>query len=413
MLRSVVGAVAGLALLAAPASAGIFGTPPVPISVTAAGGGADGPSGGATISGDNRMGRLAAFHSEASNLVAGDTNGVADVFVYRRPRGTRGTVRLGAGPARPAGGLRRVSVGAGGAQANGPSANPSLDGRLRLGDRDVPAHCVAFGSEASNLAAGDRDRTSDVFVRDLRRGRTILVSRGIAAAATDPSIDGDCETVGFQAGGRAYVARVGGRVRSLGPGDQVDLALDGQAVTWRSGGVVKLRRGGRTSVVGPGAEPAVSDRERVGSRLVWAVSFQTRAALARRDRNPGMDVYTRTFGTRGGALATDLISATRRGGSSLGGDSENGGLTAYAAGRGIVVFVNHRPWGSTLFYRNNNSGNIDDLASARGSIFGVATSARANWVAFSSASTSFAYDRNGGVQDVFLKHLVDGHELER
>lgn len=412
MLRSLLGAVAGLALLAAPASAGIFGTTPIPISVTGSGGGADGPSGGATISGDNRKGRLAAFHSEASNLVAGDTNGVADVFVYSRPRGARGTTRLGAGPARPAGGLRRVSVAADGAQANGPSTNPSLDGRLRLGDRDVRAHCVAFQSEASNLVRADRDRTSDVFVRDLRRNRTILISHGIAAPAANPSIDGDCDAVGFEAGGRAYVAGIGGRVRSLGPGDQVDLALDGRAVVWRSGGVVKLRREGRTSVVGPGASPTVSDREHVGGRLVWAVSFHTSASLAGRDRNPGLDVYTRTFAARGGSLRTDLISATRRGGTSLGGDSENGGVTAYAAGRGIVVFVNHRAGGSTLYYRNNNSGNIDDLAHAQDrTIFDVATSARANWVAFSSAATDFAHDRNGGVQDVFLKHLIDGHAL--
>jgi hypothetical protein len=412
MLRSLLGGLAGLALLAPPASAGIFGTSPVPISVTASGGGADGPSGGATISGDNRKGRLAAFHSGASNLVAGDTNGAADVFVYRRPPGARGTVRLGAGPARPAGGLRRVSAPDGGGQANGPSWNPSLDGRLRLGDRDVPARCVAFQSEASNLVRADRDRTSDVFVRDLRRGRTILVSRGIAAPATNPSIDGDCDSVGFEAGGRAYVAGVGGRVRSLGAGDQVDLALDGRAVVWRSDGVVKLRRDGRTSVVGPGSNPAVSDREHVGGRLVWAVSFQTGSALVGRDRNPGVDVYTRTFAGRGGSLKTDLISATRRGGSSLGGDSENGGLTAYAAGRGIVVFVNHRAGDSTLYYRNNNSGNIDDLAHAGDrAISDVVTSARANWVAFSSAATDFPYDRNGDVQDVFLKHLVDGHAL--
>jgi hypothetical protein len=164
--------------------------------------------------------------------------------------------------------------------------------------------------------------------------------------------------------------------------------------------------------VGPGASPTVSDRERVGARIVWAVSFDTGAALVGRDRNRGRDVYTRTFAARGGSLNTDLISATRRGGSSLGGDSENGGLTAYAAGRGIVVFVNHRAGGSTLYYRNNNSGNIDDLAHAGDrTIFDVATSARANWVAFSSAATDFPYDRNGGVQDVFLKHLVDGHAL--
>src|SRR3954452_7768476 len=134
-------ALSGLALLAVPASALAFGTTPIPISVGPDGAPANGPSGGGTISGDNRKSRLAAFHSEATNLVAGDTNGVADIFVYSRPRGARGNVRLDAGPARPAGGLRRVSVTDGGGQANGRSLNPALDGGLRQGDRDVAPHC--------------------------------------------------------------------------------------------------------------------------------------------------------------------------------------------------------------------------------------------------------------------------------
>jgi hypothetical protein len=62
---------------------------------------------------------------------------------------------------------------------------------------------------------------------------------------------------------------------------------------------------------------------------------------------------------------TDLISAFQRGAGSVGGDSENGGLTAFAAATGFVWFVNHDSSGSTLFYRNNNSGNIDDLVHCR------------------------------------------------
>jgi hypothetical protein len=424
-------ALSGLALLAVPASALAFGTNPIPISVGPSGQGANGASGGATISGDNRKGRLAAFHSEASNLVAGDTNGVADIFVYSRPRGARGNVRLDAGPARPSGDLRRVSVTDSGGQANGRSLNPALDGRLLIGDGNVGPHCVAFQSEASNLNGADHDNTSDIFVRDLRRGRTILVSRGIGAAATNPAIDGRCRTVGFEAGGRAYLAQVGGSVRSLGRGGDVDLAFDGQAVVWRAGGgKIKLRRQGRTTTVGPGSNPTVSDRTHMGSRYVWGVSFQTSASLVGRDHNPGLDVYTRTFRSSGGPRNTDLISSPRRGAGSLGGDNENGGLTAYAAKRGIVVFVNHRESGSTLYYRNNNSGNIDDLAVAgkdqgggrppRGKtaaleadrgISEVATSARGNWVAFTSASQDFPFDRNGPVGDVFFKHLIDGQSI--
>ena len=335
------------------------------------------------MSGDNRKGRLAAFHSEASNLVGGDSNGVADVFVYKRPSGF--------GVA--GGSLRRVSVTNSGGQANGPSTNPSLDGRVLLGDGNRPPHCVAFQSEASNLNSADRDKTSDIFVRDLAHGRTKLVSRGIGAAATNPSIDGSCKSVGFEAGGRVYLAKVGGSVKSLGSGHDIDLALDGKGVTWVSGGKVKLRRAGRTSTVAPGDNPTISDLTKLSSGArVWGVSFQTNANLVGRDHNSGSDVYVRTFGAKGGVKKTDLISAFQRGAGSVGGDNENGGLTAFGAATGFVWFVNHDSSGSTLFYRNNNSGNVDDLVHA-GALGDVETSARGNFVVY-------AADR-----DVYLKSL--------
>ena len=376
-------ALSGLALLAVPAAALALGPPPVAISVGPGGQQANGPSGGATMSGDNRNGRLAAFHSEASNLVGGDSNGVADVFVYERPSGFRAA----------GGTLRRVSLTNSGGQANGPSTNPSLDGRVLLGDGNRPPHCVAFQSEASNLNSSDRDKTSDIFVRDLAHGRTKLVSRGIGAAATNPSIDGSCKSVGFEAGGRVYVAKVGGSVKSLGSGHDIDLALDGKGVTWVSGGQVKLRRAGHTSTVAPGDNPTVSGLTKLssGSR-VWGVSFQTSANLVGRDHNSGSDVYLRTLGAKGGVTKTDLISAFQRGAGSVGGDNENGGLTAFAAATGFIWFVNHDSSGSTLFYRNNNSGNIDDIVHA-GALGGVETSARGNFVVYTA-------DR-----DVYLKSL--------
>ena len=96
-------------------------------------------------------GRFVAFHSSAVDLVAGDTNGMSDVFVRDRATGI----------------TTRDSVGPGGAQATGPSANASLsaDGRY-----------VAFESTASNLVAGDTNGISDVFVRDRATGITTRVS---------------------------------------------------------------------------------------------------------------------------------------------------------------------------------------------------------------------------------------------
>jgi Tol biopolymer transport system component len=103
-----------------------------------------------TISGN---GRFVAFTSLASNLVPGDTNDAADVFVRDRRRET----------------TRRVSVRSNGAQAKGGSFNPSISGDGRL---------VAFTSNASNLVKGDRNDVIDVFVRDLRTGTTRRVSVG-------------------------------------------------------------------------------------------------------------------------------------------------------------------------------------------------------------------------------------------
>ncbi|MFL5827511.1 MAG: hypothetical protein ACJ76V_13380 [Thermoleophilaceae bacterium] len=384
------------------ASAGIFGTEPIPVSVGPHGEAANGPSGGAAISGDDRYARLVAFHSSAGNLTPRDTNGAADVFVWSRPHGSSG-LQLSR-PARPAGKLVRASVSNHGRQADGPSWNPSLDGSMHS-----RPHCVAFQSSATNLAPGDRDAVSDIYVRDLRSHRTRLVSRGIGAAAVNPAIDGRCARVAFEAGGRVYTASVrGGRPHSLGGGSAPSLSRDGSALVWQRGGAVMLRRAGHTSeVVGSGHDATVSDSE----SGVWGVSFETGTRLTGNDGNPGVDVYMRVFRGGGGPRRTDLISAVHRGGSSLGGNSVNGGITVYAANRGIVTFANANGGGTTLWYRNNHSGNIDDLAHAGGPIFDIATSARANFVAFSSTAANFRFDGNGGVQDVFFKHLVDGRPL--
>jgi Tol biopolymer transport system component len=91
------------------------------------------------------------FTSEASNLVAGDTNGVADVFMKNLKTGA----------------ITRVSTGTAGKQSNGLSdyAVFSPDGNK-----------VAFESRGSNLAVGDSNSAFDVFVKDLLTGKTEWVT---------------------------------------------------------------------------------------------------------------------------------------------------------------------------------------------------------------------------------------------
>jgi Tol biopolymer transport system component len=115
--------------------------------------GGDTASGGA-ISAD---GRYVTFDSSAANLVAGDTNGAQDVFVRDRTAGT----------------TQRVSVAGGGGQADDESfaSSISADGRS-----------VAFASFADNLVPGDTNGTTDVFVRDRTAGTTTRVSSAPTAA---------------------------------------------------------------------------------------------------------------------------------------------------------------------------------------------------------------------------------------
>ncbi len=118
------------------------------VSLTNSGLQANGGSGSPSLSSD---GRLIAFYSDATNLVANDTNNVFDVFVRDRVAGT----------------TTRVSVGAGGVQANGASRTPWISANGQF---------VAFVSSATNLVPGDTNSVDDIFVRNLTNNTIIRVS---------------------------------------------------------------------------------------------------------------------------------------------------------------------------------------------------------------------------------------------
>jgi hypothetical protein len=420
---------AALAVPAAASAGGIFGTTPIDISVAPNGAPGNGASSAPAVSGDNRKTRLAAFQSDATNLVGGDANGVSDVFVWFRPKGGQG-LSLPKG----SGSLQRVSVTNSGSESNGASRNPALDGSVVA----LP-HCVAYESDASNMATGDSDTTTDVFVRDLRAQKTFLVSRGVSTPATQPSIDGACKNVAFVANNKVIVAPVkAGGLKTLGAGSNPDYALDGRAVTWEQGGQVVFVRDGKKSVVGPGANPTVTDAERLHGQLVssWGVSFDTAKALSSKDHNPGIDTYLRVYGPKGGAKRTDLISFAQPQVHFDGkGDNYNGGITAYGTNRGILTFIHTDSTATDAYYWNQHTGNADDTAhtaslSGEPGMTEQVTSARANFIAFTSAFTgSMATPFTGlgrgrgpvqlpnldslfaNFSSVYFKMLVDGERI--
>jgi hypothetical protein len=208
--------------------------------------GADGPSDHIAFSQDDRDMRLVAYDSAASNLVPGDANGRRDVFVLRRVVGVASFT----------GALVRASVGPGGQAANGDSSSPSLDGTTG----EVP-HCVAFQSTATNLASSDPSPDSDVYLRDLRRLTTVLASPR-AFNASNPSIDGHCRYVAFQAGVRVLVRDLlHRRTLRVARGGDPDIETDGRGITYVRGGQVYYRRLTRNArmVATRGRELLVSD----------------------------------------------------------------------------------------------------------------------------------------------------------
>jgi Tol biopolymer transport system component len=188
--------------------------PPVElVSQKPDGGTANGNSNGAIASAD---GRCIAFYSDATNLVPLDNNGFVDVFVYDRESHA----------------TTLVSVGAGGEPANGPSQTQKFRPAI-----DANCTVVAFSSDASNLVAGDTNRKSDIFARDLAAETTRLVSVGEGGAPADgassfPSMNGENGLIAFQSvatnlvpddtnrGSDVFVADAAGAITrvSVGPG---------------------------------------------------------------------------------------------------------------------------------------------------------------------------------------------------
>jgi Tol biopolymer transport system component len=109
----------------------------------------NGASSGASITPD---GRFVVFMSEASDLVANDTNGTRDVFVRDLTAQTTTLVSL-----------KGAGTGSGGGASSNGRITP--DGRY-----------VVFTSSAEDLVAADTNQRDDVFRRDLLTSTTVLVS---------------------------------------------------------------------------------------------------------------------------------------------------------------------------------------------------------------------------------------------
>lgn len=337
-------------------------------------------------------GRFVAFASNATNLVAGDTNGVTDVFVHDRQLAT----------------TERVSVSNAGVQGNfqsGFSGNPAFLETLPAGlSISSDGRFVVFESFANNLVAGDSNARTDVFLRDRQLGTTERVSltAGGAQCGGDcwrPSVSDDGRFITFQSGDNSIVAGdltgfdVFVRDRTLGTTFKVSLG---------TGGI----QGNNDSEVqgGPGA---ISNDGR------YVVFRSLSSNFVAGDTNGRWDtfVYDRTllFTTRASVSAAGAQGNDNVQGACISADGRYVAFTSSATNlvAGDVngfndVFVRDLVAGTTVCASLDSSGapalssnNSDPYISQNG-----------RFVSFASSATTFVPGDTNGRRDVFVRDLA-------
>jgi len=338
---------------------------------------AAGESGSPSVSGD---GAKVAFQSAAANLVEADTNGAVDIFV--RAEADKTTVR--------------VSVGAGGAQADGASTRPAIstDGRY-----------VAFVSAATNLVAGDTNGAADVFVRDTQAGTTTRVSVGAGGAQADgassrPAISSDGRYVAFVSDATNLVASdTNGRADAF--------VRDTQAGTTTR---VSLGAGGAQADGETRDGPAISG----DGRYVAFVSEATN--LVAGDTNGNADAFVRD--TQAGTTTRVSVGV---GGAQSAGETYPG--VAISADGRYVAFTSNgvdlvSPSTSGLFtdvYRRDRQAGVTVLVSTppsgafgNGESRNPTMSADGNFVGFESDASNLVSKDTNGTTDVFLRDVIGG-----
>ncbi len=370
------------------------------LSIDSGGDQGNGNSDSPSISAD---GRYVAFGSYASNIVSGDTNGLADIFVHDREAGT----------------TERVSVDSVGSQANGESTCPSIsaDGRY-----------VAFHSHASNLVPGDTNTCAgyttpgecpDVFVHDRQASVTVQVSVGAGGSQANgesdyPSISADGRYVAFMSGASNLVADDTNECGYSGPGTCPDIFVHDRQAGGTERVSVDSLGNEANSISGPNAVISAD------GRYVAFRSFASNLVTGDTNGLNDMFLHDRQAGM------TERVSVDS-GGNEANGDSGPYGLAVSADGRYVAfesmasnlvpgdtnvcetfpppdshncydIFVRDRQAGMTERVSVDSAGN-----QANGdSYYFLAISGDGRYVAFGSDATNLVPGDTNEAGDVFV-----------
>jgi len=339
--------------------------------------------------------------------------------------------------------LERISTGARGTQADGASTTPAIsaDGRY-----------VAFASAATNLVPGDHNGVTDLFVRDLRTGRTVRVAQGPIVDRSAFSADGRylvfvttaALTKGDTNGAEDIYLRDlrTGRTERVSHGhapatpaphlnSAPTISGNGRYVAYvtaspdtvpgdtngREDVVVHDRRTGRDELVqfttggaqgdGDALQPALGADGRY-------VAFTTSAQLdPAHDWTHAQNVYVRDRVkgvTEQISIPTRFVYKSSSFGPSM---SANTRLVAFASNvDSLVPGDTNKTTDVFLFDRTRQTtvrlSTATDGTQGDGASYGVSLSADGRYAAFSSSATNLVPGDTDGVADIFVKDLRTG-----
>ncbi|MFK8113000.1 MAG: S8 family serine peptidase, partial [Rubripirellula sp.] len=322
-----------------------------------------------TISAD---GRFVVFHSDASNLVAGDINNDWDIFVHDRVDNT----------------IEMVSVDNNGVQSNGRSYDPSVssDGRF-----------IVYQSSANNLVPDDDDSDEDLFVYDRTTQTTERISVGIstASASYSPSISADGRFVAFVSFANDLVANDTNSNQDVFVYDRDQDSFE----------LISVQSDG-TLVTGTHRSPSISAN---GQYVVFESSSTT---LVPNDNNSEIDVFIRD---RTG-LTTEIVSISSAG---IQGDDYSRRASISADGR-YVAFESQASnfvpdddnLNSDVFIRDRVQNTTElvsvELVGVAGPNFSInaSISADGRYVAFLSHGSNLVANDINGKSDILVRDRI-------
>ena len=318
-------------------------------------------------------GQYVAFSSYASNLVPGDANGSADIFVHNRSTGV----------------TRRVSVSTGGGQSDSGSSQPAISPNGRY---------VAFESTASNLVPGDTNGEPDIFVHDRATG----VTQRVSVSSSGEQGDGDSQSPTISSNGR-YVAFISFST-NLVPNDSNEFFYD-VFVHDRVAGTTQ-----RVSVNSSGSEGNASSSEPSISADGRYVAFQSNAGnLVADDTNGATDIFLHDRTT--GITSRMSVNSTGQQGNSSSGDpaiSADGLAVTFSSAASNLVSSDTNGKGD-VFVHGRETGITRRVSLASGGTQGnnhsvfPAISSYGRYITFSSEATNLVPGDTNSVIDVFVR----------